>query len=83
MEKQPKVLTETKATIPEITYINCGRFTIANVKDLDGTSGVGLARRSQGDKPNDEIGRNIALNRALKAINKKRKGEKLHNPLMG
>jgi len=59
-----------------------GRYTIVEIIDSDGVKGIGISRRSQGDEPNG-IGEEIAEGRACKAIEKKKKGLKIHNILMG
>jgi hypothetical protein len=45
--------------------------------------GEGVSRRSWQDAPNPELGKFISHGRAVKALIKKIKGEKIHHNLMG
>jgi hypothetical protein len=45
--------------------------------------GEGVSRRSWQDAPDPELGRFISHGRAVKALAKKIKGEKIHHNLMG
>jgi hypothetical protein len=45
--------------------------------------GEGVSRRSWQDAPNPELGQSISHGRAVKALIKKIKGEKIHHNLMG
>ncbi len=45
--------------------------------------GEGVSRRSWQDAPDPELGRFISHGRAIKALVKKIKGEKIHHNLMG
>lgn len=74
-----KVANNGKSTKVEIV----GRYTIIEITNEDGVRGVGIARRSQGDKNRPNIGIDIATNRALKAIEHKLKRKTINNSLMG
>lgn len=74
-----KVTNNGKTTKMEIV----GRYTIIEIINEDGIRGVGIARRTQGDKDRPNVGIDIATNRALKAIEHKLKRKTINNSLMG
>ncbi len=63
--------------------IKAGRYVIVKLEEKDGTKAEGLAIRSYGDKPNDELGESIARGRAIKALYLKKNGKKIRNIFMG
>lgn len=72
--------------VPEIEEVNVqryGRFTIVQVTDETGLEGVGLSRKSCEDVENADEGVEIATNRAVRALQKKRAGQRLNHPLYG
>ena len=72
------IIDETKTK-----RIFAGRFTIIELTTVNGIKGVGIARRSQGDKNVDSIGETIAQVRAFRAIEKKLSGRKINYVLEG
>ena len=64
-----------------------GRYTIARVKEVISDkkilTGIGIARLSDNDQYRKDIAEKIALGRAKKALEMKKRGEKIHNLLMG
>jgi len=61
-------------------------FTLARASFMNGKRilvAEGLSRRSSVDAPNPEMGRFIASGRALRALEKKYKGERIRHTLMG
>ena len=63
--------------------VRIGRFTIVSIEDKSGLKAVGVARRSELDKPNEEIAKEVALGRAERALTKKKQGKKLQHIFMG
>ena len=77
-------MATTEKSDYEITHqVGVGRYTIIEVTNSGGVKGVGIARRTQGDTDKTGVGINIAINRALKAIEHKLAKKKINHPLMG
>jgi hypothetical protein len=67
-----------------IKLLHVGRFTIAQVKDSEtGIEGIGISRKSYWDKYSPETGEQIALGRAMKAVELKKRKKEVHQLLMG
>ncbi len=80
-----KKLFEENDVKMEIVYEGT-TFTITRaVLEYNGRKfvGEGVSRRSWQDAPDPELGRFISHGRAIKALVKKIKGEKIHHNLMG
>lgn len=63
-----------------------GRFTIVKVMETTGDkkfTGIGIARLSDKDNYKKDIAEKIALGRAVNALEMKKQGKEIHNPLMG
>ena len=63
-----------------------GRFTIVKVMETvedKKYTGIGIARLSDKDSYKKELAEKIALGRAVNALEMKKRGEEIHNPLMG
>jgi len=69
------------------TVVKIGRYTIATVKEtfINGKilTGIGIARLADKDKYDKNIAENMSIGRAVKALNMKKKGLEIHNPLLG
>ena len=85
---QDEVQSFLKKVKPEIVYQG-ETFTVAkaavSINRKRKITGEGIARLSSKDKMNPEIGKNIAISRATKALVKKliRKRQTVHHPFMG
>jgi len=79
-------LDENKINTKGITRF--GRFTIAELEftseaDNKVITGIGIAKQGNEDKYRDEIGRNIAVSRAKRAIVKKLSGKSINEVFAG
>jgi len=71
--KQEVIYQGVTFTLTRLTYTNNTYSIIAE----------GLSRRSHVDPPDDNLGREISLGRAMKALRKKLKHEIIRHTLMG
>ena len=83
MQKFPEI--DASRLKQEVVYQGV-TFTLTRLTYTPNTHPIiaeGLARRSQMDSPDDNLGKEISLGRAMKALRKKLKHEPIHNHLMG
>lgn len=69
--------------VAECNVARIGRFTIAQVKDEKGVEAVGISRRGERDKENEELGRNIAIGRAKRSLFNKMNNASIRYAFMG
>jgi hypothetical protein len=67
-----------------------GRFTVVEVKEVyivkdkeKKITGIGISRQSDDDRYDEEKAKNIATGRAIKAVEKKQKSQKINSIFMG
>ena len=86
VKKESKILGITgfgRFTIAEIEYQNPLNALKSGIVTAKRFVGIGIARQGEGDRGSEEIGRNIAISRAQKALYRKVNGKQINHILMG